>query len=361
VSVPLSTPAFYSARPVIHLEGDEQPGLADGVLSLMVEETSDGLYRCEITVGNWGAAQGEAGYLYFDRRVVDFGKEIEVQLGAGEAGGTVFQGAITGIEGRFPEARPPELTILAEDRLQDLRMTRRTRTFEDVTLEDVFRQVASDHSLTPKIDADASARHKVVAQVNQSDLAFLRERARSIDAEVWVKGKELYVTARSRRREGRVELAYGRRLREFAALADLAGQRTSLAVSGWDVGAKQSIDVSVDEAAIAAETQGRTAGGPLLRERFGERAERIVHLSPASDEEAKAFAESYYRRAARRFVTGRGLAEGDARLKVGAEAVLSGLGPMFDGAYDVVEARHLFDGTEGYRTEFRVERPWLGA
>jgi len=361
MNAPLATPGFYSARPVILLDGADQPRLADGILSLMVEETTAGLYRCEITVGNWGASGGQVGYLYLDRDLLDFGKELEVRMGAGEAAGTVFVGIITGLEGRYPQTRPPELTVLAEDRLQDLRMTRRTRTFEDVTDADVFHQVASEHNLTPKIDVDALVRHRVLAQVNQSDLAFLRERARAIDAEVWVRDKELHVQSRARRREGEVALTYGQRLQEFSVLADLAGQRTSFAISGWDVSAKESVDVSADEAAILGELQGGKGGGSLLRQSLGERAERIVHLSPANVQEAKALAESYYRRAARRFVTGRGLAEGDARIRVGAKVELSGLGAMFDGQYDVVEVRHLFDGVQGYRTEFRVERPWLGA
>src|SRR5690606_381170 len=139
------------------------------------------------------------------------------------------------------QSRPPELTVLAEDRFQDLRMARRTRSFEDVTDEDVFRRIASDHGLTPEIDAGAAVRHKVLAQVNQSDLAFLRERARAIDAEVWVKGDTLYVASRSRRGGEEIALAYGQRLHEFSVLADLAGQRTSFSVAGWDVGAKEPV------------------------------------------------------------------------------------------------------------------------
>jgi len=357
----LPTPAFYPARPALLVDGRDQPELSDGVLSLMVEETAAGLCRCEITVGNWGSRGGEVGYLYLDRGLLDFGKRIEVRTGAGEAAATVFDGRITGLEGRYPESSPPELVILAEDRLQDLRMTRRTRTFEDVTDSDVFRLVAGEHNLTPQIDVDASVRHKVLAQLNQSDLAFLRERARAIDADLWVRGETLHVSSRRRRTGREIALTYGQRLFEFSALADLAGQRTSVSVYGWDVSAKEKAAARADEAAIQGEVAGGQAGGPLLRQALGERAEQIVHLVPANDAEARAFAEAYYRRAARRFVTGRGVAEGDGRIMVGARVVLSGLDPVFNGAYDVVEARHLFDDARGYRTEFRVERPWLGA
>ncbi|HEX8359818.1 MAG TPA: hypothetical protein VF613_06920, partial [Longimicrobium sp.] len=76
--------------------------------------------------------------------------------------------------------------------------------------------------------------------------------------------------------------------------------------------------------------------------------------------EARALAEAHYARAARRFVVGQGLAEGDARLKVGAEVELKGVGPLFEGKYYLTRARHTFDQAEGYRTAFTAERPALG-
>ena len=77
--------------------------------------------------------------------------------------------------------------MLAEDRFQDLRMVRRSRTFEDVSDRDVIEQIAGEHGLTTDVDLDGPT-YRVLAQVNQSDLAFLRERARAVDAELWLDG-----------------------------------------------------------------------------------------------------------------------------------------------------------------------------
>ena len=66
------TNAFYASRPVLLLDGNERADFAQGLLSLSVHEDTNGLYRCEATFGNWGISQGEPGFLYFDRRVVDF-------------------------------------------------------------------------------------------------------------------------------------------------------------------------------------------------------------------------------------------------------------------------------------------------
>ena len=353
-----TTSGFYSARPSIRLDGQAEPRLSDGLLSLLIEETTAGLYRCEASFGNWGNHGGGVGFLYFDRAVLDFGKPFAVKAGDGEAAATLFEGRILGIEARFPQGRSPEIAVLAEDRFQDLRMNRRTRTFEDVSDRDVFEQIASEHSLQAEVDVDGPT-HRVLAQVNQSDLAFLRSRARVIDAEVWVEASTLHAQARGRRDAGRLTLTYRQGLYEFSALADLAEQRTSLTVSGWDVETKEGIAHEAAEPAIRSELNGFQSGAAVLEAAFGPRTERIVHLTPVNDDEARVAAEAQFRTMARRFVTGRGLAEGDGRLRVGASVELLGVGALFEGRYTVTEVRHTFDGAEGFRTTFAVERPGI--
>lgn len=353
-----STSLLYAARPSISVEGAEEPALADALLALSVCEDTGGLYALEATFGNWGPSRGSVSYLYFDRALFDFGRRIAVELGDGEAAGTVFDGRVTALEGRYPGDRTPEIRVLAEDRLQDLRMVRRTRTFEDVSDADVAREVASAHGLSAEVDADGPS-YRVLAQVNQSDLAFLRDRARAVDAELWIEGDVLHLQARARRRTSEVSLTYGKGLREFRAAADLAEQRTEVTVGGWDVQAKEALAESAGPGALGSEARG-SSGPQLLESAFGPRAETLVHRVPLSTPEAQVLAEAHLRHTARRFVTGRGVAEGDARIRVGTELELQELGELFDGRYYVAEVRHSFDPEEGFRTAFTVERAGLG-
>jgi phage protein D len=356
-----STPGFRVSRPNLSLDGEPVPGLAEGLLDLAVEESTAGLFCCTAVFGNWGTDSDGGGFLYFDRRVFDFGRTLAVELGADSSQAPVFEGRITALEGRYPRQEPPQLEVLAEDRCQDLRMVRRTRTFEDVSDRDVFTDVAGEHGLTPEIDVDGPT-YKTLAQVNQSDLAFLRERARAIDAEVWVEGTKLFAQARSRRKAAApVTLTYGQELRELTASADLAHQRTRLAVGGWDVGSKEAIVEETGEEAITGELGGGLSGSAILAGAFGERAERIVHTVPLSGEEARAEAVASYRAAARRFLTAEGVAEGDGRIKVATRVTLQGLGPLFDGPWYVTAVRHTFDNREGFKSRFCCERPGLGA
>jgi uncharacterized protein len=346
--------AVRAARPELLVSGTVQPGLADGLLELLVEEHVHGLARCELTVGNWGPVNGTPGFLYFDRRLLDLGKALAVRL----AGTMLFTGRIGGLEAGFRDGSPPVLTVLAEDRLQDLRQTRRTRTFFDASDADVFRRIAGDHGLTPSVNVSGPT-HRVLAQLNQSDLAFMRERARALDADLTLTDKDLTVRPRADAR-GRIVLAYGGGLRELTVLADLADQASRVEVAGWDVAAKQGLRERAEEAVVAGELRGAESGAKALQAAFGERAETVVNAVPLTTDEARAYAEARFRRRARRFLTASGVAEADARLRAGVTVDLQGVGPLFEGEYYVVETRHVFDGAQGLRTELALERAGWG-
>ena len=354
-----TTNAFYSARPALRVDGQADPGLDTGLLSLAVQEDTAGLYRCEATFGNWGTGNGSVDFLYFDRRLLEFGKDFSVDMGDGEAAARVFEGRIMALEGRFPSQSPPEILVLAEDRFQDLRMVRKTRSFESLGVAELVQRIAGEHGLRHEADVQGPT-FSVLTQVNQSDLAFLRECARRVDAELWLAEGTLRVQSRARRRAEQIRLTYGQRLREFSVCADLAQQRSALVVSGWDVSAKDGIEQRADAACLGSELGSDVSAQRVLEGGLGARVERVVHEIPLDNEEARAMAEADYRRRARRFLTGQGVCEGDARLRVGAQLQIDGLGPLFSGRYYVTEVSHLFDQRAGYQTRFRVERPGLG-
>lgn len=349
------TTGIVDARPTIVVGGQEKPALAAGLISLLINENTSGLYRCEAKFGNWGPINNTTDFLYFDRRTLDFGKDLQIKLD----GNTLFDGKIMGLEANYPEGQAPEINVLADDRFQDLRMTRRTRTFADVTDSDVFNQIANDHGLSPDVSVTGPS-YKVLAQVNQSDLAFMRERARANDAELWMNGSTLNVKTRSNRNGGSLRLSRGNQLREFKVLADLALQRTSVSVNGWDVSSKSGLQFEATESAINDELNGDSSGISILQSALGQRKEALAHTVPLNSQEAQAVAESFFKMSARRFVVGRGIAETTASLRVGVKVELQNLGPLFNGKYYVTEVSHIFDGLKGLRSEFCGERPGIG-
>lgn len=347
--------AIASARPAFSVRGEDQPKLDAGLLRLACGETESGLAHCEAEFGNWGERDGRTGFLWFDRATLEFGRDFVVKIGSS----TVFDGRIMALEARFPPQAPPTIVVRAEDRLQDLRMTRRTRVFERLSDADIASQVANDHGLTPQVDLAGSAQD-VTVQMNQSDLAFLRGRALAADGEVWLEGRTLHVSKRASRVDSQLELVHGARLRSFSVCADLAHQRTAVRCTGWDVAGKQAIAAEATASAVASEASGGTSGPDVLQQALGARKDTFAHAVPFDDGAARGWAEAHLRATARRFLRGRGVADADARIRAGRKLKLEGLGALFSGVYGVVEACHRFDLAQGLWTEFVVERPWIG-
>jgi phage protein D len=342
------------ARPSIEIEGQRDATLTCALMSLLVVDGADGLARCELMFGNWGGTE-RAGFQHFGRDRLEFGKALKVTLDTA----TLFEGRISAIAGKFPDGGPPQVGVCAEDRLQDLRMTRRTRTFSDSSLADVLRKIASDHGLRPQVDASGET-YKLLAQVNQSDLAFARDLARREDAQVWVEGTTLKVASRARRQGGSLELSWAGQLREFHVSADLAHQRTKLIGAGWNVADKEAAKHEADETAVRSELNGGDGGASTLRRAFGERADTLAHAVPASGAQARALAEASFRHLARRFVVGRGVAETKPELRVGAKLNIKGVGNLFQGEYTVTDVAIRYDAAAGLRTEFTCDRPAIG-
>lgn len=357
-----SLPVFYDATPELTLDGQDRAAYRQ-VMAALVEDAVDSIARCEILLENWQADQASGGgdYAFQDRSQVDFGMTVDLQLVPNQPI-SLFNGRVTALEAGYALAAAPTLTVLAEDRLQDLRMTRRTRTFEKMTGEDVFRQIASEHSLSPDVRA-SGPQHESIAQVNQSDLAFIRQLAGALGAEVWVKGRTLCVRPRaphtpSQANGGPIELTYGVNLSAFTVRADLAHQCTELLVTGWDVSNKAAIAETAGASVISSELNGGVSGPDLLKKKFGERKAQLVHTVPMTTAQARGLARAQFAERARRFVVGTGrMNSGDPNLVVGAAVTLSHLGRLFDGDYTVVRVRHTFDRANGFQTEFDVERP----
>jgi phage protein D len=353
--MPEDTSSIKASRPTVVVDGRESQSLTGGLLRARTREDVHGLSDCELEVGNWGPGEGgEAGFLYFDRASLDFGKRLKLALD----GEPLFEGRITGIEARYPEGKGPSLVVLAEDALQDLRMTRRTRSFSDVTDADVASQIAGDHGLTPDVSI-SGPQHRVLVQLNQSDLAFLRERARALDAELSMVDRKLKVAPRGAGGSP-ITLTYGKELRELRVAADLAGQATDVRINGWDVASKQAIAETAGGSLVSGELAGGQSGPDALQAAFGERPDAHDNAVPQTGDEARARAEALLKRRARRFVAGRGVAETKPGLRAGAKLRLAGLGPLFEGDFYLAAVTHRFDGEKGLRTEIAVERPGLG-
>jgi phage protein D len=349
-------PLLVSFRPIFRVEGREDGALGQSLIRLETREDEAGVAELEAVFLNFGLREDSAapGFVHFDRARLDFGKRIAVSV----RDVTLFDGFIGAIGGLYPEQRPPELVLLAEDALARLRLARRSRSFEQRSDADIVRDIAGDHGLQDRITLDGPT-HALRWQVGQSELALLRERAAALDARLGVEDSALTMRT-APRDEPPIALSRLNELIRFECRADLAEQRSTVRAHGWDVAAKQGVTGEADSAAARAVAlaQGRT-GAEIIREAWGEAAADLHLEQPATEAEARALAEAQMKTRARRFVTGRGVTSGTPELRVGRKVELLDLGPWFSGVWEATEVRHSFDQSTGYRTEFAACRAAL--
>jgi uncharacterized protein len=348
--------------PVFEVDGQVAAELSRDVVRLEIEDATDGLKRLSLRLRAFGPRPGaaEPGLLHLDGATLDFGKRLAVSLGAAGHARTVFRGRISGIEAAFAEAAEPEVVVFAEDQLMLLRMTRRMRTYERVTDADIARTIAAEHGLAADAAADGPT-YEVVQQWNVSDLAFLRERARLVRAEIWVQDDTLHFRTRGERAGTELTLVQGNHLLEAQLRADLAHQRSRVHVSGYDARTRDVIDEDAGEDAIRAEFSGGRTGPEILARAFGERPLHRVHEAPLAAAEARSRARAEMLERSRSFVTAVGTTLGSPDMVVGSRLTLERVGAPFDGpGYYVSSLRHTFDRDEGFRTHFQAERAGLG-
>jgi phage protein D len=340
--------ALVTARPVLRRKGQEEQRLAQALQALTLHMPPDGLDHAEVELVNWGSGEdgGDSGYALQD---IALGDTLAVAFGAEPA--VVFDGEITGVEERYGEGAP-KLVLLAEDRLHRLARKRRSRVFEEQSVDDIVSSIASEAQLTPDVQVSTAA--ITVHQLDESDLALLRRLLRPF-------GVMLRLDAGSTLR-ARAPEPSGEALKLDAAdnalrvrvTADLARQISTAKVGGYNVPAGELVDASQD--ALEPAPSGRAAADHLgeLGWDAEARAPWPVGLSSGHGSD---LAKGVLARHAGSFLRGDLVCEGDPRLKPGVEIELAGVSPRLAGKYGVVSCVHRFDTTRGYECYATIARP----
>lgn len=351
-----------AARPRFEVDGQERGRLSEDLLRLEVTEDEEGMVRLEAVFLNWGrlTESSESGFVYFDGEVLRLGRTLVVRAGDVDNTDEIFRGSIMSIEGVYPEKRPPEIRIFAEDAAQWLRMQQHSRFFENVSDVGMADRIAADRGLQSDTHADGPS-YAEFLQVNESDLAFLRERARAVDARLGIRNGSLIFRPRREGGDPPIKVTRENELLRFQVCAELAHQRAKIRVHGYSVANKEAIHESVGAEAIGGQTAEPGQTGPEVLDAIRPEAIEDLHLeAPATSDEARVLATSLMRRRARRFVCGHGITSGTPAMHVGARVDVVDVGPWFSGIYYIAQVRHTFDQTEGLRTHFLAERETLG-
>ncbi len=352
----------FRARPRFEIDGQSELRLNEDLIRLETHQNEDGLARLEAVFKNWGRVSENSGtgFVYFDGEILELGREIKVFAGEVDNEANIFRGIITAIDGVYPESRAPEVVLRAEDKLQWLRMTQRTRLFSEFTDTDIARDVADSSGFSSDAQAEGPS-HTELLQLNQNDLSLLRERARAVDARLQEQDGVLLFRPRREDQPEPIQLTRKNELINIQVCADLAYQRAAVRVHGYSVADKTGIHETADASDVRNEADNSGRTGPEIIEDLQPNAIEYLHLeAPATSEEARTLAQARLRRRARRFITARATTSATPGLQAGSKVDFVDLGAWFSGIYHITQIRHTFDMRDGLRSHFYAERVDLG-
>lgn len=282
------------------------------------------------------------------------GDTLEIQLGYVEQLATVLTAEITGLEPEFFIHSQPKILLRGYDRRHRLMRSHKTRTFVEQKDSDIATLIAQEAQLSPQVE-DSAITHPYLAQVNQTDLAFLQSRAKAIGYEVRVEDRDLIFRPLAYEESATVTLNFNNGLLEFCPRLTTLGQVSEVQVQGWNPAEKApwvGQSRAGDEGGMMG---GDRTGSSFVEKAFGASIGHTIRYGAMTQAEIDRMAQAYLKQRALGFISGEGICRGNPAIRAGTVLAIEGVGERFSGDYYVTSASHRYN-TQGYYTHFEVKR-----
>jgi phage protein D len=264
-------------------------------------------------------------------------------------------GEITGVE--LESHAGEELFIVrGHDRGHRLLRGRKTRSFTQVKVSDIARQVAQEAGLFSRVE-DTQVMLEYVLQHNQTDWEVLQQHAWDLGFEVQVEDKTLVF--RPHQNDGPEALTLRREAQDLLDLRlrlSTVGLVGEMVVQGWSPKDKAVIVGRASAGELRNLMGGTQDGLEAASGAFGPAAGILVDRPVSSQAEADQIAQGRLKEMALAYVTGEGVSIGRADLEAGTVVRIDGFGDRFSGLYYLASVSHTYLPGRGYRTAFTVRR-----
>jgi len=292
-------------------------------------------------------------------------KSVKIAMGYVDDLQDMIEGEITQIHPNFPADAVPTLTVEGHSLLHRLQGNNKTRTFQKVTDKQIVEQLARDAGLEADAE-DPNVQYEYVIQPNQTDLDFLRERAKCLHFEVLVQNRKL-IFRKSQESQTKTYTLFwaeiqkgtagGRALPLKSCSLQMNTLRppTTVEVRSYDPKSKQAFVSRAGSVDQTSKMGGRQTGADVSAAFQRQRSHVHVSTPFASQQECDQHAKAIYNNQAMGLVTGSATIVGTPDLRSGQVVELRGIGNRFEGQYLVDEATHSI-GSDGYHTSLNLKR-----
>jgi phage protein D/phage baseplate assembly protein gpV len=268
----------------------------------------------------------------------------------------LIRGEITALEPHFGDGMIAELTVRGYDLSHHLYREPKSKTYVNVKDSDVAREIVRQTQLAAEID-DTETVYEHLYQHNESDLRFLRRRARRIGYDCYVAQGKLYFR-KPLMQEPQINVAWGADLLSLEPRIALSNQVRDVWVKGWDVQKKRPILGRASEGALYARIDEQD--GKSWAQKLEVPGSVVTVDSPITGQaEADLLAAARLNELSAAFVQAEGTAFRRPDIQAGCAIYLDGVGKRLSGVYLVTRAVHHYSGA-GLHTRFTVGRVPFG-
>ena len=278
-------------------------------------------------------------------------KEVEI-FGAQGSGSLVslIKGEITAVEPILGEGMTSEAIFQGYDKSHRLYRTKKSRSFLNIKDSDLVSQIASGAGLSTGTVDTTSTVYEHLYQHNQSDMAFLMQRACRIGYECYVAQGQLHFHRPDPQKDKKT-LEWGQDLIAFQPRLSTAEQVDQVLVKGWDPKRLEPIvgQATPQQLFPAISDQNGTSWAS----RFGQGDAVIVDQPVASQAEADALAKARANEISGSYLEATGVAYQRPDIQAGKAVEITGVGTRLSGTFLVTSACHVFTPA-GLKTTFHI-------
>jgi phage protein D len=294
-------------------------------------------------------------------------KSVKISMGYEDKLTEMIEGEITQINPSFPDGGTPTLAIEGHSLMHRLQGTNRTRTFQQVTDKQIVDQLARDAGLQAKVE-DTNTQYQYVMQANQTDLDFLRERAKRLHYEILVQNKTLlfrksqeseedknYTLVWAAMPKSNLDGSKTLPLKSCSLQMNTLAPPTKVQVRGYDVKNKKAFVSHADSSDQTSKMKGKQTGADVAA-CFQREREHIQVATPIqSQQEGDDSAKGHLNNKSMDLISANVATLGTPDLRSGQIIELRGIGLRFDGNYRIEEATHSISSS-GYSTSLSLKR-----
>ncbi|MGN6688264.1 MAG: phage baseplate assembly protein V [Actinomycetales bacterium] len=325
--------AGWEPRLELQVDGSHKPSWTENLIDARIELGLCEVGRCTLRMRDGGLAISNA--------LPTVGTPIHLSL---YAGGTLFDGVVTGVAFEADGTDHPTVTVIAHDKAYKLAAVAKPQSYEDIKFSDVVSQTCSDVGLSASVDATSEPQKAFLRQGNL--LAAIDSVAHHLGWDWWCEGGTFHfkkppedapepALAVSFYSDG--SSTSSDTLLWFDVRAS-AAHPSGVELHSWDRGAQEVVTTTLQTSSAKAIAQ--TTGLDAFVKGIESSSVVMATGGPSTSVALKDLATAHINRWAQGAVTARGEVLVSAKLKPGNVLQVDGAGG-FAGTYPITAVEHV--------------------